>query len=89
MEAIRLGQHKSAARVEVVYRDGTRAAAEVRDARGHQGNPLSRREVLDKFLGLAGGALGAARAEAVCATIIEGPAGMPLRDLFASLGEAV
>jgi 2-methylcitrate dehydratase PrpD len=85
MERLRLEHHKSAARVEVLYWDGSRDAEEVQDPKGHLGHPLTAREIEDKFRGLAQGALGAVRAEALCATIVHGPAGTPVRELFTCL----
>lgn len=82
MEAIRLREHKSAAVVEVEYRDGAREVEEVHDARGHQGNPLPERAIVEKFLGLAGSALGAPRAEALCDRILAGDARQTIKALF-------
>jgi 2-methylcitrate dehydratase PrpD len=82
MEALRLERHKSAARVEVLYRDGAREVEEVHDARGHLGNPLDRAAVQAKFLALASGVLGAARAEALGAAVLEGALEAPLRGLL-------
>ena len=82
MEALRLERHKSAARVEVTYRDGAREVEEVHDARGHLGNPLDRAAVLAKFLALASGALGGARARDLGAAVLEGALSAPARDLF-------
>jgi 2-methylcitrate dehydratase PrpD len=78
MEAIRLAQHKSAARVEVLYQDGSREVEEIHDAKGHQGNPLDQRAVVDKFLGLASGF----RVEAIRGLILDGDAGRSADDLF-------
>jgi 2-methylcitrate dehydratase PrpD len=85
MEELRLRQHKSAARVEVAYADGSTDREEVQDAKGHLGRPLSEREVTDKFLGLAACALGAAQAESICDLIVSGAASMPAHELFAQL----
>ena len=82
MEALRLERHKSAARVEVLYPDGAREVEEVHDARGHLGNPLDRAAVQAKFLALASGVLGAARAEALGAAVLEGALEAPLRGLL-------
>jgi 2-methylcitrate dehydratase PrpD len=78
MEAIRLEHHKSAARVEVLYRDGSRELEEVRDARGHQDNPLGERDVIDKFTGLAAGF----RAGEIAPLVLEGDPGRSAEDLF-------
>ena len=78
MEAIRLAEHKSAARVEVRYRDGAREAEEVHDARGHQGNPLDAAAVVEKFMGLAAGF----PREAIRDLILRGDAGRSSDDLF-------
>jgi len=85
MEELRLRRHKSAAQVEVVYADGSREREEVQDAKGHLGRPLSEREVMDKFLGLAACAVGAARAESIRGLIVDGEARMPARELFSQL----
>lgn len=82
MEEIRLTQHKSAAHVEVIYRDGSHVEAEVHDAKGHIGNPLSEAVVIDKFLGLASCAVGKQQAESICDLIIHGELRTPADDLF-------
>lgn len=82
MEEIRLTEHKSAAIVEVVYRDGSRNTAEVHDAKGHIGNPLSQADITAKFLSLAASAISRKRAEDICATIIHGNPQIPADKIF-------
>jgi 2-methylcitrate dehydratase PrpD len=82
MEAFRVEQHKSAARVEVAYQDGARETEEVHDPKGHQGNPLSGQQVVEKFLKHAGAVVGPARSEALCEGILEGAPRIPARELF-------
>lgn len=81
MEAIRLAEHKSAARVEVLYRDGSRESEEVHDARGHLGHPLDAAAVIEKFMGLAAGF----PAREIRDLVLDGRAGSPCDDLFAML----
>lgn len=83
MEEIRQQQRKSAAQIEVVYRDGSSECEEVRDAKGHLGNPLTERMIKDKFLSLADGALGEEQARAVCARVLDGSLTMPVEQIFA------
>jgi hypothetical protein len=64
--------------VEVLYQDGSREVEEIHDAKGHQGNPLDQRAVVDKFLGLASGF----RVEAIRGLILDGDAGRSADDLF-------
>jgi 2-methylcitrate dehydratase len=49
---------ESCTRIEVTTTDGRMLAAETRHPKGHHRNPLTDREVEDKFRGLASGALG-------------------------------
>ena len=82
MEELRLTLHKSAAQVEVVYCDGNREYQEIHDARGHLGNPLDERTVIDKFLALATAAVGMERAGDISRQIMNGDAEMPADELF-------
>lgn len=82
MEEIRLTLHKSAAHVDVVYKNGSHAEAEVHDAKGHIGNPLSETVIIDKFLGLASCAVGKQKAESICKLIIHGELQTPVDDIF-------
>ena len=82
MEKIRLTQHKSAAHVEVVYKNGLRVEAEVHDARGHIGNPLSETAIIDKFLDLSSCAVGKQQAESICKLIVQGELQTPADNIF-------
>jgi 2-methylcitrate dehydratase len=58
---------ESCTRIEVTTSDGRRAAAETSHPKGHYRNPLTDREVEEKFRGLASGALGAEGCDRVIA----------------------
>lgn len=73
------------ARVRIALRDGRTLEASTTVPRGDADNPVARHEVEDKFLGLASGILGHARARQVVETAGELEASKDLRDLTALL----
>jgi 2-methylcitrate dehydratase PrpD len=76
------------ARVEVVRRDGRTHTASTTVVRGDFEDPVPGGEVVEKFLALAGGPLGAARAQAIVRVVEETERLEDVRDLTAWLGAA-
>jgi len=76
---------ESCTRVEVTTTDGRRLVAETSHPKGHYRNPLTDREVEEKFLGLASGALGAEGCGRVLAEVWALENSATLDKLFESL----
>ncbi len=76
---------ESCTRIEVTTTDGRRLAAETSHPKGHYRNPLTDREVEEKFRALASGALGAAGCDRVLAAAWNVENATTLDGLFESL----
>lgn len=76
---------ESCTRVEITTTDGRRLAAETHTPKGHRGNPLTDREVEDKFRGLASAALPAAACDRVLAEAWKLDQAATMDGLFESL----
>ncbi len=76
---------ESCARIEVTTTDGRRLSAETSHPKGHYRNPLTDREVEEKFRALASGALGAAGCDRVLAAAWNVENATTLDGLFESL----
>jgi 2-methylcitrate dehydratase PrpD len=74
--------------VEVVLRDGRTRSASTTVVRGDFEDPVSAEEIVEKFLSLAAGALGAARAREVARVVEETERLEDVRDLTALLAPA-
>lgn len=83
--ALRQARHLSGARVTVEWTDGTRSEAAVTQPKGSLGNPLTREDVITKFLSLTSGILGANGAEQLLKFVLEGAEDRSVFELVALL----
>ncbi|NLC11651.1 MAG: MmgE/PrpD family protein [Firmicutes bacterium] len=84
-DQLRASQHKSAAELEVEWMDGHLETVRVADPKGTVYNPLSREELVNKFLSLASPVLGLKQAERISEVVIGGSTSLAASDLIGLL----
>ena len=82
---LRQARHLSGARVTVEWTDGARSETVVTQPKGSLGNPLTREDVIAKFLSLTCGSLGTEGAQRLLRFVLEGAQDRPVFELIALL----
>lgn len=79
---LRQESHLSGARVRVEWTNGTSSEAVITSPKGSIAQPMTKEEVVEKFMALAGTAIGNKQAECVCDFIMDGTTDLPTSQLI-------
>jgi len=88
-DRLRKEEHKVGARIEVRYCDGTCLESRLIDPRGSHGQPLSPRDMQDKFIALSGAAIGREPARLLAERILGAEEDVGVRRLLSPLTEQI